>query len=252
MNLVELLLSMGLTVTLSAAAMALVGAAQTIARTQPEASDLQQHARVALRVLKAELAGAGAGVDRGTLAGTLTQYFAPVHTSADGGLTVWTVSNRDAQGTLRSAVPAGATMVALDDNDGCPAGQGACGFVSGTTAILFDAHGCFEAARIDAVSSDLLTLRSGLACSYTSGAAVAEARVFTYIVDRVARQLLRRDEALGTTVPVLDAVASMDIEYVADPWRARLTLRLVAANPLLRIPDLVVSLDVAPANLQSL
>ena len=66
---------------------------------------------------------------------------------------------------------------------------------------------------------------------------------------------------------MLDGVASMTAAYFADAAgtdpvpgvtdadlmrvrRVRLTLRLIASNPLLHVPDLVVAVDVAPRNFE--
>ena len=105
-SLVELLIAMAMMVTFSSAVMALILAGQSMARMQPEAADVQQRGRIALQTLGAELAVAGAGLDRGPLGGPLAQYFSPVLPSADGGITVWYVSGRAADNPCR-AVRAG-------------------------------------------------------------------------------------------------------------------------------------------------
>ena len=251
MSLVETLMAAGLTVTLGGAVLSLAGAGHAIARTQPETADLQQRARVAVQAIGSDVRAAGAGLETGALAGPLARYFAPIEMSADGGLTLWTTTNRDAQGTLRSSASAGATLVALADNDGCPPGLSACGFSAEKSAVVFDGSGCREVVRIDGLTADMLQLRAPIAgCSFAAGAAVAEATVRTYRVDALARQLQRRDEALGATVPVLDGITSMHVQFFEDPWRVRVTLRVAGMNPLLRIPDLVIAIDVAPPNLQ--
>ena len=108
-SLIELLMAMAVMVTFSSALMSLILAGQSMARMQPEAADVQQRARIALQTLGAELALAGAGLDRGLQAGPLAQYFPPVLPSADGGLTIWYVSNRQAQTTLAGPLDPGAT-----------------------------------------------------------------------------------------------------------------------------------------------
>ena len=269
MNLLELLVSMALTATVGAAAMTLLSAGQTIARTQPEAADLHQRGRVGLQVLGGDLRSAGAGLDRGSHAGGLIQHFPPIVPGADGGVTIWTVLNRDAQGAAASAIAPGATAVALQDTPGCPSGESACAFSPGMGAILFDGVGCRDALRIAAVGPGVLVLQTPVTfCAYAAGAAVAEGAVRTYRVDPASRQLLRRDEITGNTVPVLDDVASMQVEYFDDPLapdpmvigseadlmrlrRVRATLRFVSSNVLLKIPDLVIAVDVTPPNLRN-
>ena len=94
-------------------------------------------------------------------------------------------------------------------------------------------------------------MRAGVrACAYDTGAAIAQGEVRTYRVDPATRQLLRRDEATGTTVPVLDNVTAMTVEYLDGGRRVRITLRLAAATPSPLMPDLDISYDVMPPNLQ--
>ena len=69
----------------------------------------------------------------------------------------------------------------------------------------------------------------------------------TYRVDTATRQLLRRDEATGTTLPVLDNITSMDIAWLDSGRRVRLTLRFAPAI-LVQLPDLVVTLESTPPN----
>ena len=77
-SLVELLIAMAMMVAFGSVVMALIIAGQSMARMQPEAADLHQRARIALQTLGAELAVAGAGFDRGPLAGSLARHFPPV------------------------------------------------------------------------------------------------------------------------------------------------------------------------------
>lgn len=250
-SLVELLIAMAVMVTFAGALMSLVLAGETIARMQPEAADVQQRARIALQTLGAELGLAGAGLDGGPQAGPLSQYFAPIGPSFDGGLTIWYISSREAQTTLAAPLLPGATDAAIQSAPHCPPSDPACAFVPASTAIVFDDRGCRDALRIDAVTATSLQVRAGSrACAYQAGAAVAQGEVRTYRVDPVTRQLLRRDEATGINMPVLDSVAALTVEYLDGGRLARLTLRIAAGIPNPRVPDLVLSYDVRPPNLQ--
>lgn len=250
-SLVELLLAMAVMVTFSSAVMSLILAGQSIARLQPEAADVQQRARIALQTLGAELALAGAGLDRGPQAGGLAQYFPPIGPSADGGLTVWYISGREAQTTLVAPLAPGATDAPIQSAAPCPPSDPGCSFTPASTAIVFDAHGCRDVLRIDAVTATSLQVRAGSrGCSYAAGAAIAQGEVRTYRVDPGTRQLLRRDEATGLTSPVLDNVTAMAVEYLDGGRHVRVTLRLAAATPNPLVPDLEVAYDVRPPNLQ--
>lgn len=245
-SLVELVIAMAVTVTVSGAFMTLVLTGGSIARAQPEAWDVHQRARIAMQTLGAELALAGAGPDRGPHRGPLRASFAPLEIAADGSLTVWYVTGQGGQATLAAALPAGAVEAALDNAGDCPAARPACAFTTGSTAILFGAGGSRAALRIDDVRDLSLTFRAGPSTIYPEGASIAEGEVRTYRVDPIARQLLRRDEATGTSVPVIDGVAAMSAEMREDGGIVRVTLRLTGASA---ASDLLIAFDVPAPNL---
>ena len=268
MTLVETLVSTALTLMVTGAVLTLANAGQTIARTQPEAADVQQRARLALQTLGGELRGAGAGLDRGALAGPLVRYFPPIEPAIDGGITLWSITHAEAQGLVAAPVNQGATAVVLADSASCLSGEGACGFESGASAIAFTADGCRTVFRLSAVADATLRLTAPLTgCTLDAGSAVGQGEVRTFYVDSAARQLIRRDEITGSTTPVLDGVAAMTTTYFADAGgmdivsgtsdaelmrvrRVRITLRFAAFNGLLRIPDLTLAVDVTPRNLE--
>ena len=247
-SLLELLVAMAITTTTAGALLSLVVAGQSIARSQPEAADLQQRARIATHVLATELARAGAGIDAGALAGGLAERFAPVSPSADGGLTIWYVSAEGAQATLAAPLPADAPAASIAIDPPCSASG--CGFADGTTAVIFDASGCHDLARVETAAPSVLVLAGAArTCGYAAGAAIAQGEVRTFRVDAAARQLLRRDEATGVSVPIADNVAAMDVEYLDAGRRIRVTVRFAPAL-LRQVPDLQVVLDTRPPNLQ--
>jgi len=246
-SIIELLVAMAVTTTCAAAGLSLVIAGQTMARRQPEAADQQQRARTAIETLGAELAIAGAGLDRGARAGPLSQYFAPIVPSADGGVTIWYVSSQSAQATLAAPLDPSATYAAIDSGGMCPSSEAACAFAPDTTAILFDISGCHDVIRVDDVTSTGIAVRPAIrGCAYAAGTSIGRGEVRTYRVDPAARQLLRRDEATGSTLPVLENVAAMTIERLDAGRRVRIALRFVSA--LLQVPDFVVTLDMSPPN----
>ena len=81
--------------------------------------------------------------------------------------------------------------------------------------------------------------RAGAATRQATPSPQGEVR--TYRVDAGARQLLRRDEATGATVPVLDNVSAMAVEYLDGGRRIRVTLRLAPATPDPRVPEFEIS-----------
>jgi Tfp pilus assembly protein PilV len=247
-SVVELLVAMAVMTTCLTAMLSLVVTGQSIARLQPEAADQQQRARTARQAIGDALARAGAGLDRGPRAGPLDSFFAPVARSIEGGLTVWSVTGATAQGTL--ALPLGPVSTTADivAEATCPAGQSACAFSADTSAIVFDSTGCHEAVRIDDVLPSVLVLRPATrACAFGGGAAIAAGEARTYFVDTSAKQLLRRDEATGTTLPLVDNVAAMDVEVTDGGRQVRVSLRFVSL--VAQVPDFVLTFAAAPPNL---
>lgn len=248
-TLVELLFAMAITTTCAGVLLSLVLAGQRIARMQPEAADQQQRARTAIQTLGTELALAGAGLDGGAKAGSLAQYFPPILPSADGGMTIWYLEDATAQATLAAALDPASTIAPIAAGPICAPAQPACAFSADTTAVLFDAASCRDVGRIEQVTADAVILRSTVrGCAYAAGAPIAQGHVRTYRVDAASRQLLRRDEATGSSQPVLDNVAAMTVEYLDSGRRVRVTLRFVAT--LLQVPEFVLALDVSPPNVQ--
>ena len=106
-TLIEVLIAMAIMTAAGCAFVSLIVIAQSIARVQPEAADQQQRARMAVQALAADVARAGAGVDRGAQAGPLGRYFSPLQVSADGSITVWYMSSRTAQAQLTAGLAEG-------------------------------------------------------------------------------------------------------------------------------------------------
>ena len=247
-SLVELMMAMAITATAAGTLLSLVVAGQRIARLQPEAADLQQRARIAAQVISTELARAGAGADAGALAGPLIARFAPVYDAAGGGLTIWYVSAGGAQATL--AAPLAADALAATIALHAPCAGASCGFTANTTALIFDNAGCHDLARVeDATPTGLVLAAGSRTCAYAPGAEVAQGEVWTFRVDPSTRQLLRRDEATGISVPISDNVAAMNVDYLDGGRRVRVTLRFVPVA-LREVPDLVIAIDARPPNLQ--
>ena len=249
-TLAELLIAMAITTTTAGALLSLLVAGQSIARLQPEAADLQQRARIATQVIGTELARAGAGLDAGPAAGPLSRRFAPVSLSADGGLTIWYVGEAGAQAALAASLERDAVLALVTLPLACAGSATACGFAAGTTALLFDDAGCHDVARIEAVEDSALALRPATrSCVYAAGSAIAQGEVRTYRVDPATRQLLRRDEAMNLSVPVIDSVTAMTVEELEGGRRIRVMLRF-APTVVRQAPPLAVTLDTRPPNLQ--
>src|SRR4051812_21284619 len=90
-SIVELVIAAAIMSACGGAILSLGLAGQRIPRGRPGSGDQQQGARIAIETLPTELSRAGAGLAGGPRAGSLAAYFIPAETSADGGLTVWSV-----------------------------------------------------------------------------------------------------------------------------------------------------------------
>lgn len=239
-TLIEVLIAMAIMTAAGCAFVSLIAIAQSIARVQPEAADQQQRARMAVQALAADVARAGAGVDRGAQAGPLGRYFSPLQVSADGSITVWYVSSRTAQAQLTAGLARGETSVVVDT----PAA-----FAAGSTAIVFDDTGCHDLVRVTDVAETLLVVNPPpRMCAYAEGAAIAQAEVRTYRVDPGARQLQRRDEATGSTLPVLDGVSRLQVQPMDGARRMRISLQVIPGSSR-ELRELGLSFDVMVPNL---
>jgi hypothetical protein len=166
-SLVELLIAMGVTATSACAMLSIVVAGQSLARIQPEQADQQQRARIAAQVIGAELARAGSGLDRGSRAGSLARYFAPIVIPADGGFTIWYLTGAG-HATLASSLDPQAVDVALAADPAC-APAPSCRFREDATAVLFDDTGCHDVARIERPGPGWLLLRPAVRrCAHRS------------------------------------------------------------------------------------
>jgi prepilin-type N-terminal cleavage/methylation domain-containing protein len=239
-TLVELLMAMAVMATIGSAFVSLIVAGQSIARAQPEIADQQQRARMAIQALAADLARAGTGVDRGRQAGPLGRFFPPIDVSPGDAIRIWYASIRGVQASLSAPLANGDMAVAVD----APSG-----FTAGSTAIVFDQSGCHDLLRVTGVSGPLLVVAAAArSCEYAAGATVAAGEVRTYLVDPVARQLQRRDEATGLTLPLLDNIARMSVESLDGGGRVRISLQVAPAAPRPDVRDLVVAFDVMVPN----
>ena len=117
-SLVEMLVSTMIMLVVVGAVFSLVDPAQSISRTQPEVSDMQQRMRMAADMLEKDLIMAGAGTYSGSIAGSLANFFPPVlpyrtgAVDADPGLSFFPdrisityVPDTAAQTRIRDAMP---------------------------------------------------------------------------------------------------------------------------------------------------
>jgi hypothetical protein len=226
--LADLLVALVLTMVVAGAAMALVGIAQRAAEVVPEYVDQQQRARVATEALTRDLGAAGAGLDGGIARGPLVRFLPPVLPRRIGLLAPDspTVARADAisvifvpatlaQSTAAGVLSAGArlTLVAAPN---CPVTSALCGLTSGTSALLFDRQGAFDAYAVTDAAGSVVRLGVGQSYAYPAGVPVSQVELVTYYLDPVAHQL-RQYDGYQTDVPIVDNVVGFGVEYFGDP-----------------------------------
>ena len=229
-SMMELLVSLLLTLTVSAAILTVLIANTATSRITSEVVDLQQRARAAQEVLTRDLYQAGAGVELGPAAGSLAQYFAPVLPRRAGlqspdaynvaradAITLISSARTMSQTTLRGPLSAGGDL-RVNAWPNCRSDP-LCGLVVGAQLFVIDQLEHFDAFTVTSVTGDAARLRSWQAThlpyGYPANAVVAEVEWHTYYLDAAARQLRHFDGYL-TDSPVIDDVVGVDFEYVGD------------------------------------
>ncbi len=243
-TLVELAVSMAVTLVLAGALLALVTTVQTTAAAQAEAGDLQQRLRAALHVMADDLLNAGAGLDRTSMAGPLVQTFPPIVPYRRGQmgddaragvffrpdvLSLVYVASSVPQAEVAMAVDLGGRLrVDLRPNCGPLAPTAVCGFVERMRVMLFEPSGAHDLLTVEAVAGATLELsyRGPLSSAYARGTAVlAHAASHTYGMrpdpDSGIPQLTQYDGFL-TERPVADHVVGVWFEYLGEPEPPRL------------------------------
>jgi hypothetical protein len=241
MSVAEVLVTMGVTAGIGSAALALVNVARIVAVTQPEVADVQQRLRVGIETIASEVAAAGAGLDRTSMAGPLGHVLPPVapyrrgQVRDDARSGVWfrpdvvstlSVASAHAQAAVSAAVDLGGILrVSLAPNCGAAVPDSVCGFAIGSRALILHESGAHDFVTVERVSGATLDVSyvGTLAAPYDDGrAALARADAATFGLQRDAvtgvPQISRYDGFLST-FPAVDHVVGLSFEYfgAADP-----------------------------------
>lgn len=235
-SLIELMVSMAVLLIVLAAVFQSLRPAQTAMLAEPERSDIQQRARVALGVLAGELRQAGAGVAIGARGGTLSRALPPIvpyrrgrrtpdppETYRPDTLSFVRRSQSGPHTTLATSLPARSGSAAVSLDAGCELGHAACGFAAGMSVLVSDTthHGLFT---ITNVSGNVLTLTHNSADSthvFVAGEASVlqvETRTYYASADEPSDtfQLMRYDGAGGANVPVVDHLVQLEFTLLGD------------------------------------
>jgi prepilin-type N-terminal cleavage/methylation domain-containing protein len=258
-TIVEVLVSLAVLLVAAAPMLWLGAAAQRLSRSQAEAGDLQQRARVLAEKLQRDLVMAGAGPPHGSGL-RLADLLAPIVPAriglrlADPELSAhadrisilyvpsdgWESSLAGAMPTLLSGVPINTSA------GGCPA-AGLCGFTEGTRTLIAD-------TRAPGAGFDLFTVTAGAAVNelghgapnlpFSQAYAAPWARVMpivqrTYWFDRAGRRLMMYD-GHQSDMPLLDNVVDLRFSYFAaavpGPGLRPLSLAELSDGPPLGLP----------------
>ncbi len=231
-SLVESLVAVVLTLTVTGAIVAFASPGSDIAHAEPEAIDMQQRARTASNALSRDLIMAGAGLSEGPRTGALVAYFPPViprrlglngadaaNIARADAVTIAYVPPTSAQTTLSDPLAPGGTDLRVDLRPNCPIGRALCGLEDGMTVLVFDRAGFFDLFALSNVSPGagiIQHLDRSANHSYAVGAFASQVELHTYYFDAAAHQLRHYDGA-QTDVPVVDNVVSSAFEYFGDP-----------------------------------
>jgi prepilin-type N-terminal cleavage/methylation domain-containing protein len=230
-TLIETLVATALMLVVTGAMFSLVDPRTALAGALPEATDMQQRARVAADTLWRDLLAAGAGLDLGPDAGPLVSFLPPIVprrmglsgadasgvVRADAITLTWALGGA-AQTTTSAAIAPALPALMVNTLPGCPVGDPLCGLAEGSDALVFDDHAHFDVFRIGRVQGGTAELRlhdPGASFAYPPGARVASVSTRTYYLDAANHQLRMNDGYL-TDAPVVDNVVALAFSYFGD------------------------------------
>jgi prepilin-type N-terminal cleavage/methylation domain-containing protein len=256
-TLIEVLISLALLTIAAVPILWICAAAHRLSRSQAEASDLQQRARVAAEKLQRDLAMAGSGPPDGAEI-RLVDLLGPIVPARTGfrladpelsafsdRISILYVPADGWQCALSSAMASASADVPIDPAArGCGA-AGWCGFLEGSRALVLDtrARGAgFELFTVTGIAGALAHGAPNLA--FSQAYAPPSARVMpivqrTYYFDRSGRRLMVYDGHLSD-MPLLDNVVDLRFSYFADavpgPGLRPLPLAELADGPPIGLP----------------
>ena len=255
-TLVEVLIALTILMVAVVPVLWICGAAQRLTRSQSEASDLQQRARVLVEKLQRDLIVAGAGPpDTGIRLVDLVPTLVPARigfrspdpeaSAFADRLSILYVPADGWQAALATPMTSPAAAIAIDATAiGCPA-AGLCGFTEDARALIVDtrAPGAgFELFTVSGIAGELAHAAPN--APFSQAYANPSARVMpivqrTYYFDRASRRLMIYDGHLSD-VPLIDNVADVRFEYYTDmspgPGLRAVPLSELSDGPLIGLP----------------
>jgi len=228
-TLVELVIAALVVALVMSAVLASASLAQATYRVHAEAADMDQRTRVLVHALQHDLTLAGAGLDHGPLAGSLTQSFAPILPRAiatDGpeaatasAITIRYVPAGSPQTTILDDLASASSAVHVATEGVCPAADPVCGFSAGMQVALFDGTGTYDLLTIADVQDDALRFRApteGAILPLAAGAALTQVVSRSYYLNESEARVYRYD-GFQSRVPLVDNIVQLAFEYRGEP-----------------------------------
>ena len=237
-SLIEMTVSMGLMLTVTASIFALVNPGQGNFVAEPEVADMQQRTRVAQDTLFKDLVMAGSGSYSGQNPMALNYFFAPVMPYRQGRvqddppgtfrtdtISMMFVPPTTAQTSIAQSMPAQSAELKVNADPGCPPGNAnqLCGFEEGMSVLIYDESGSYDTFTITNVQDQALHLQHNmddLSKSYGAGSKIVQIKHHTYYlrtdVASKTYQLMHYDGG-ANDVPIVDNLVGLEFEYFGDP-----------------------------------
>jgi Tfp pilus assembly protein PilW len=241
-SLVELLVAMGITLSVVASTLTIVSGLQQGFGTEGERADGQQRLRVATNAISRDLSRAGAGSSQGAHSGPLGFSVATVFPFRQGSVrpdspgtartdvltAAYVPAQTAAQTTIRLAMTATSGTAFINLDPGCPPVEPACGFSAGMDVMVYDDTGSYDTFRVLATQPGSLQLQHTMADtpqSYAAEARIVEASSHTYYLKADPAtdtfQLMHYD-GVASDAAVVDHVVGLVFEYFGEPAPPRL------------------------------
>jgi type II secretory pathway pseudopilin PulG len=235
-SIIELVVSMGLMIGITAAVFAMLNPSQGSFAVEPEVADMQQRLRVSADTLARDLMMAGSGAYSGAQSGSLGYYFAPVLPFRQGLLnddppgtfksdtiTLLYVPPTNSQTSISQPMPQTSAELKVNAEPGCPAADELCGFKEGDDVLIFDPNGSYDTFTITNVQEPALHLQhnmNDLSTSYAAGSKIVRMADHTYYLrtDAVNKtgQLMHYSGGNTADVPIVDDVVALQFDYYGD------------------------------------
>ena len=269
-TLIEVLVALALLAIASVPILWISAGAHRLARSQSEAGDLQQRARVVAEKLQRDLAMAGAGPPDG-VGVRLSTLLAPLVPARVGlrlpdpelsafsdRLSLLYVPSDGWDCALSVPMSSSSAALSIDTAAAGCSGVGLCGFVEGSRALVVDTRAPGAGYDVFTVTGIAGALEHGIPnLAFSQAYSPPSARVMpivqrTYYFDRDGRRLMLYDGD-QSDVPLLDNVLDVRFAYFADavpgPGIRPLAIAELSDGPSMGLPPNVYDADLRSVRL---